>query len=134
MARPEGYSQDTASIFLANSPWIPDGDSRTAHRTSTIEAYRQYHGILVHHPLEAPTQDFEAAIECVYHLISVVDAYNSLKILACPVENYIVRHYKVHIQEPGKEYEKLLYIELNIESKWLFREVLRRMISDSYDH
>ena len=126
-----GLDTDTASIFLNEAPWIPKDDGLTKPRQAVIMAHRQFFRVLFHQPLSDSNLLSGSLLDSLRHLVSVADAYQSLHVVAVPIDHHMVVHVLPDIaQFYFKKPQELLYLAIRLKCKWLFREVVCRLIGD----
>ena len=63
----------------------------------------------------------------------MADAYDRLEMLTTPMENHLARFYQSSIAKDLEDnYQRLLYIATKLQTKWLFREVICRIIPSEH--
>lgn len=131
VAEKPGLDIDTAAIFTAYAPWIPQDNTKTSARKKIIEAHRQYLNLVHHTPLAIESSKFKYVVDSIHHLVCVADAYDSLSVVSMPVENFLIRHHRSDIKRLcNVDCKKLLNIVMKIRSGWLLKEIVCRIIGD----
>jgi len=122
-------------MVLIDAPSDCSEDDYKANACKTIiSAHRTLFRLMFHVPLDVPSDDFQTAINLVFDLVMIGDAYDCLDLLTCHIENHFARCYETNIAELSQNnYQNLLYIATKIHSKWLFRQIVCRIIPDPRD-
>lgn len=124
-------STDALVTTASTAPWESDADPTANTRSEIICAHRMLLRAIFHEPLNLQSQDFGTVVRLVYNLVRVADAYDTLKLLTIPIENVFARYYKGDITTMYKDhYQELVFVATKINTKWLFREVVCRIIPD----
>ena len=134
MTVPEHSDLDanTASIIVNEAPWIPTNNILTKPDRAAIEAHRQFFSVVFHQSSSISERLAEAPLKSVNHLVSVADAYQSLHLVAVPIDNHMILNLLPDVTRFCSNHPReLLHLAISLRPKWLHKEVECRLIGDS---
>lgn len=125
----QNVSEDTASLFLNEDPWVTSDDSQTHRRMNIISNYRTFFQIMFHEFSELSNEVAES-VKTLTSLLAIADAYGSLAILKMPIELVLRPLQSDLVQACGDHYFELIPLAIAAQSTWLFKEVICRLVGD----